>query len=313
MATFFLLSGKLLPLYVLIVFGYLAAKRLHVTPKPIAALLIYIITPALAFYGTLRVPVTAATLAFPVFCYLLAATIGISAMLVARRFWNDGTDALMPIACGTGNNGYFGIPVAVALWGDAILSPLVLAIMAVNIFEHTLGVYFAARGQYSVRDALYKVARLPLVYAWLSGIAARLYFGGVPPLIQPTLESFVGAYNILGMMLIGLGLSQSYGGQFDKKLLSFLFAIRFLAWPLITGLIIGADIFFFGALDDLSRKALLLLGIVPLAANVVAWAAHFNIHPGRFATAVLLTTLTAWISIPAVITFLHAYNVPLAR
>jgi predicted permease len=54
-------------------------------------------------------------------------------------FGKDSTKNILAFAAGTGNTGYFGIPAATALFGDAALSPVVLCILGVILYEHSVG------------------------------------------------------------------------------------------------------------------------------------------------------------------------------
>lgn len=281
--------------------GFLAARYLRVDSQAVASLLIYIITPVVVAYGVLRAPVSAATITLPIVLFAICSSIGLLTHRIAKTLWSDATPGIVALSAGTGNTGYFGIPVAMALWGESALTPMVVGIMGFVIYENTIGVFLVARGQLTTKDALLKVFRLPTIYAWLCGIVLRMAIGGVPVMLQGTFDSFVGSYTVLGMMLIGLGLSKSDTARFDAKIIGATFAARFLVWPIVMALVLIAEWKFIGYYDGITRQAMLLLSVVPLAANSVAWATHFNVYPNKMATAVLLSTFFALFYIPLVL------------
>ena len=63
---------KLIPLYVLIILGFHAAKYLAVKKESAAALLIYIITPVVVFQSVAAAPVSKATFLLPLAFFFMA-------------------------------------------------------------------------------------------------------------------------------------------------------------------------------------------------------------------------------------------------
>ena len=111
--------GALLgPLWTLLAFvglGWLAARRLSVDPRPIATLLIYIVAPVTFFRGLILGGPTPQYLLLTLAFFLLASTIATVVNPVAKRFLSPQESAVLAFSSGTGNTGYFGLPIAMLM------------------------------------------------------------------------------------------------------------------------------------------------------------------------------------------------------
>src|SRR5262249_46379322 len=140
---------------------------------------------------------------------------------------------ILAFSVGSGNTGYFGLPVAVALFGQEAVPWVILAVLGVILYENSLGFFVTARGHHTLRESLGRISRLPSLYAFLAAATLNLGFGyRLPPDVATLADGFRGAYSILGMMMIGLGVAQS-GLRFDAKFLGLAFLGRFVAWPVV--------------------------------------------------------------------------------
>ena len=58
--------------------------------------------------------------------------------LIGKMLFKDNTKNLLALAAGTANTGYFGVPVAIELFGEGIIGILVVAIFGFTVFENSL-------------------------------------------------------------------------------------------------------------------------------------------------------------------------------
>ena len=300
MNVFLLLLGKIIPLYLLILLGFAAGKKLQAKKETVASLLIYIIAPLVIFHGVAITTLSMATVMLPLlFLGLCYITCGL-AYIVGKLMWRDTTANIFAFTGGTGNTGYFGIPVAIALFGDSALGPMALATLGFILYECTLGIYVTARGNFTARQSIRKILLLPSIYAFLIGLAANV--AQIP--LNETYQAFAlnirGAYSVLGMMLIGLGLSDVKRWKPDFAFFGLTFLFKFALWPGLIALVLWIDSAYLHAYDELTRGTMVLLSVVPLAANTVAWATELKAQPEKAAMAVLASTLFALVYIPLV-------------
>jgi predicted permease len=148
------LFAKLLPLYLFVALGFLAARRLHVRKESIAPLLIYMIGPLVTLRGTLSVELEPARLALPFIVYCTCATFCLLGLRLAGRFFASPAKNILAFAAGNSNSGYLGIPVAVALLGEHAFAQAAMISFGFILCESTVGFYVSARGRSSPREAL---------------------------------------------------------------------------------------------------------------------------------------------------------------
>jgi len=291
------LMGPLWTLLAYIGLGWLAARRLAVDPRPVATLLIYLVAPLTFFHGLVQGGPTPDYLLLTAALFALASLVALGVHRLAKGAFAAQERALLAFSSGTGNTGYFGLPIALVLLPPDGVTRYLFCVLGVTLYEFTVGFYLSARGQFSVRQSLAKIARLPLVYAFLAALLISGSGIGVPAPLMQGLAAFPATYTLLGMMIIGMTLGRVSVREFDARFIATCVAIRYALWPLLAlAAVIGLQ-----ALVPLSRElalALLLIGLVPMAANVVVIAMELGIAPEKGALAVLITTLAAPLLIP---------------
>ena len=307
MEILFILLTKLLPLYALILLGVLAGKRLYVQKESIAPLLIYIIAPIVILDATVAAPLRTAVLSLPVVFFLIACVLCLVFYALGSRLWQGAEKNILAFTAGSGNTGYFGIPLTLVLLGDQAFVLAALATLGMILYENSVGFYMAARGSVTSRQAIGKVLRLPSLYTFIIGVllnAGGLHFSGI---VQTTLGNVRGAYIVLGMMMVGLGLAQVTRLSFDLKFTAMAFLAKFVAWPAVIVVLIMTDRQFFGLFNPTTNHVLLLLSLVPLASNTVAFATQLRVQPEKAAVAVFLSTLFSLLYIPIMISALSFF------
>ncbi len=299
MTLFNELFSQTLPLYLLIVVGFLAGRYLSVNREATARLLIYVVSPAVIFFGTLQAPLSGATLSLPLLLFAICSSVALSTHFLTHRIYKSGTERnILAFAVGSGNTGYFGIPVALFLYGESAIPIQIIAIQGFLIFENTLGFYLTARGNFSARESIRKVVRLPSLYAFLVGLLCQLLGITIEGPLSHLYPSFRGAYTVLGMMMLGLGFAQLKRPTIDLRFTSIAFLAKFGAWPALMAGVILLNQHFLHFYDAETVKILWLLAIVPLPINSVALAAELRAHPEKMSVTVLLSTLFALLYMP---------------
>lgn len=304
MFIFLTLLAKLFPLYVNILLGYLAGKFLNVKKETIAPLLIYIIVPVVIFAGVVNTKLNLNVIFIPILFFIMGSSIALLAFYLAGFLWKDSTRNILAFTSGTGNTGYFGIPVAIAIFGNNVIGIASLIFLGIMLYETTLGFFLVARGNFTVKKSLMRLLTLPILYAYLLGLLVNLSHIQLGSIFFDTAASFRGAFTILGMMIIGMGLADIKKFDFDFKFIGLTFLIKFAVWPLLMILLIFLNNTFFKIFDNSIDKILLLMAIVPLAANTVSYATLLKAKPEKAALAVLLSTFFALFYIPLMTIYL---------
>ena len=298
MSLFLSLLMKIFPLYLMIILGYLSTRFLHVARESIAPLLIYIIAPVVMFSAGLHVKIDANIMALPLVVFIVSIVLCLVSFNVTKHLWEDGTKNILAFGAGTGNTGYFGIPLAIILFEPNVVNIYIFAVLSFLFYESTLGFYIIARGSYTLKESLIKVLKLPSIYALNLGLFLNYSGIEVSLHVEQFLDYFKGAFAILGMMMIGMGLKGVKEVGMDFKFLSLAFGRKFVVWPLVIFGIIALDKNFFTFFNEDIYKAMFIFAVVPLAANVVAMSVLLKSSPQKASFAVLASTLFSLFSIP---------------
>ncbi|MBB5320032.1 AEC family transporter [Marinobacter oulmenensis] len=301
MAAALALFVKLLPLYITVALGWIAGRYLEASGRHIAGIMLYIVTPSVVFSGVMAAPLSPEVILLPGLVFSFCTVLALVHMALARRLLNDGSAPVIPLSVGTGNTGYFGIPVALLLFGEEGLALYIVCMLGTTLFETSVGFYLAARGRYSIRDALKRVVRLPSVYAFALAVMLNLSGFTIPDVFVPLFDNLRGAYSIFGMMIIGMGIVSFRGLAGNPVFTGLAFFGKFVAWPALALLFWWVDAHWLGIYDRAVYQAIFLISITPIAANTVVIATLLDAAPRQAAGTALLSTLFALGFIPVMI------------
>ena len=268
MAAALALLSKLLPLYITVGLGWVAGRYLQASGKHIAGMMLYMITPAVIFGGVMSAPLTPRVVLLPLLVYSFCSIIALTHLWIGRRWLTDAAN-MIPLTVGTGNTGYFGIPVALLLFGEQGLGLYIVCMLGTTLFENSLGFYLAARGRFGVRDCLLKVVRLPSLYAFFLGVTLNFLDVSIPSILQPLFDNLRGTYSILGMMIIGMSILSLQGLAGEMRFTALAFFGKFVAWPALALGFWWIDSNLLGIYDQAVHRSLLLVSITPIAASRV--------------------------------------------
>ncbi len=301
-SLFSALLVKILPLYMNIALGFIAAKALDVHRDTIAKIMFFLINPIIIFNGVLNVSLTPNVLTLPVLTFCIAAGLSILFYWWGGYLWEDTTRNLLAFSAGTGNTGYFGIPLAIILFSDEGEGDYILAILGLTLFENSVGYYQMAKGTHQASECLAKLVKLPAIYAFFGGLLLNYWGVETPVVFVDFMNHIKGTFTVLGMMIIGLGLASVHHFKLDKTFIGMTFLAKFVAWPCIIFLIIAIDSTFLHFYTPNMHHSLILLSTVPLAVNMAIIASLFKSQPEKAATSIFLSTLFALIYIPLMAT-----------
>lgn len=282
--------------------GWVAGRVLGVGAKDLSALLVYIVSPLVIFLAIVRSPADWSYFVYSFGALLTASTAAWVALGLGRVLWRDGRANLFAFAGGTGNTGYFALPLVFALFDEQQVAIAAFIIIGVNLYEFTVGYFIAARGSEDARNSLLGIARLPILYAALAGVLCK-GAGWMPgELLASSLGNFKGAYSILGMVVIGITFASCHRLRLDWG-----FILAALSWKHLIFPMVGLAVFHL--LVPLSPAALPVVALMlatPMAANTVVIANVLNVHPEKAAAAVMLSTLLALITVPLMVSAVAA-------
>lgn len=282
--------SKIFPLYLNVILGVIASIFNLVDRKSVASLLVYLIGPIVVFNACLTVHIDKSLVIMPILLYIISSFIAFFVLFFLKKYFNDSTINILSFTSGTGNTGYFGIPLAIILFNENVANAYIFTVISSLLYESTTGFYVTAKGKFSPKESLIKVLKLPLMYAFLLGIILNLLNVKAAWIIDYS-SYFKNTYGLLGMMMLGMGLTGgNISSTVDKKLITFSFLIKFLVWPLIVAGIIFFDLHVTQLIKSEFYAVLALFSVVPLAGNTVTLAVLVGINPSKAALTVFLST-----------------------
>lgn len=294
------LLPNLIPLYALIAFGFAGGRWLDINLHSMAVVAIYFIAPIVIFGAVAQVDLQPEYMALPLVLAVISFSITMVSYRLARLIFPAKMASLIGMASSTGNTGYFGLPLILAIYGADQAGIYILGNYGAEIVAVTLGYYFGARGNFHVKDSLIKLLKLPVLHGLWLGVVWNLLNLPLPESFLNYWGHFTGAWVVIGMMLIGVALGKIPKFELNFKLIGWLSVVKFLAWPLLVGAFIWTDQNYTMLFDTDIYGMFLIFSLCPLAGNVVAFAAQLDVHPEEAAMAVLISTLIALFYIPLV-------------
>lgn len=282
-------------------FGFFIGRVKNLDSKDLSSLLIYFISPVVIFISVLNAPIGKNYFYFLIGALTICTAISLVALLLGRLIWRDGTAYLFAFSGGTGNTGYFGLPIAIALFGADGAAIAVFIIIGVNLYEFTVGYFLASRGRSTIKESLIKVVKIPAFYVFIFALILRWLDIKLNQSLLSSMSGFKGAYSILGMLIIGITLSKIKSIVIDIKYISLSLIWKFIVWPAVGFIIVYTHSFDFTYIE---KSVVLLMCSVPMAGNVVIISNDLGVHPEKAATAVMVSTLLAVLSVPIALAFI---------
>lgn len=287
MATFFEIAYNILaPIFLVVGAAVVVDRRLHIDPRPLSQLVVYLFTPFLVLDGISRSDLTGAETV-----QIALVALGVS-LLIALAGWGVARAARLEarlvgvfvLSVTLINAGNYGISLnrfAFGLEGEA--RAMIFFVVTVAI-SNTLGIFLASSGTVSTRRALRNVVSVPLPYAVVLGFALSWADIALPvPLARAT--SVLGQAAIPAM-LATLGLQLSKASLNVRELRPALLAagLRLVAAPLIALALVALL-----GLSGVNRQVALAQSAMPTAVISGVLAAEFGgREDAEFVTSVIV-------------------------
>lgn len=308
MTLFLTLLGKIIPLYFSILLGLFSTLFLNCNKDTIAKILLFILAPIIVFNATISVKLDASVIFLPIFFFILSTIIAFLSLAYFKRVYSDNTANLLAFSTATGNTGNIGIPLAILFLDSHIVDVFIFTVLASLLYQNSVGYYITAKGNFTAKESLMKVLKLPVLHAFILGLVLNILGFKMPEMFLDYTNYLKGAYAILGMMLLGMGMEKiKSDNSLDKKFISYALFIKFIIWPMLIILFIFIDNNFLYFLNKDFYLLMFIFSIVPLAGNTVTVATLLNVKPEKMSLAVFVSTLVSLFYIPLMIYFYNIY------
>jgi len=299
MTVFLTLLGKIIPLYLSIILGTFSTAILKCDKETVAKILLFLLAPLIIFNATVNVKLDLSVIFLPTYFFLLSTVLAFTILFFAKKIYSDNTANLLAFSTATGNTGNLGIPLAIIFLEPELVDVFIFTVLASLLYQNSVGYYITAKGNFSTMESVKKVIKLPVLHAFILGLIVNLNDIQIPQMFADYSSYLKGAYAILGMMLLGMGLEKvKSDNSIDIKFISLSLFIKFIIWPLTTILFMIIDKTFFNFLNDGFYLVMFIFSIVPLAGNTVTVATILDVKPQKMSITVFISTLVSLFYIP---------------
>lgn len=316
MVFLFILEHTMMPLFTLVLIGFLVDRKFHIAVKTMSKFMFYLVVPGFIFtniyttdFPSNSINIIACVAIFMVICLLLAN--GISKW----RHYDAGMLESCRNALMFNNTGNLGVAMIILVFSHEPFvvngqTPYLAEAMVVQIIIfviqsctlNTIGLYQAGRGRLSARDTLKVIFQMPIVYVFVAAILCRvLNLDAKDFYFWPIMEMAAKAITPVAMFTIGIQLSQTKIDWFDREvwIVSFL---KFFILPAIgLAMIFIANALVPGTFTAVGAIVFLIYCAIPTAVNTAMYAMEFGNNPNYATQVVMNTTALSAISLTLVI------------
>lgn len=280
---------SLLGIYLFIAVGFGAKWTFKdkIDDRTITLLSVYFLQIFLTFWGLLKRPIDSDLLLAPS-VYLAITLMALLLMIpLSKLLFSDIKErSIATVAALIGNTGNLGIPLGIALFGEQCV-PYLTLINLVNVFVvYTIGVFYYSRGEFSVRDSLMNILKLPVLWAAMVAIALNLIGYHPSEAVDKTL--MMGAYASMTMQLVLFGI-YLYGiklGELKAKLSIWVSSTKFILIPVLAWIVLRQI-----EMESSVKGMIFLELMVPLAVANVNLASLYNCAPRTVTIQVFVTSI----------------------
>ncbi|ANE45698.1 permease [Paenibacillus swuensis] len=299
------LLGVTVPLSIPVIAGMLLKKYQNLDTKPLLTLYLYFLTPALILDSLSKAKLSYGdvfqTLAFSVLNLLLlwAAAWGIGK---GMKLSAPETAGLTLISTFT-NSVNYGLPLVLLAFGQMGLDKASVYVIAQMLIVNTVGVYFAARSHFSVRQAIRSVFALPAIYAAVFAMLLRALDLQLPVGIAKGISMVAAAYAPVVLALLGaqmMSVSRHKLEGEERRTFGLGMAVRSLLSPVIA--LAGLTLL---GIEGILFNVLFILASMPVAVNAVVLAERYDASPKIVSACILWSTLLSFVILPVYIVWVQ--------
>jgi malonate transporter len=304
---------SVIPLFALILAGYLCARRGILGPEATRSLNLFVVwlaLPALLFQSVAET--RWADVRHPGFVVSIVlgmiATFALSLALDRRRRAGRLPDAsIEALAASYPNSGFMGIPLCLMVFGHDGLPPAIIAtiLTACLLFGISLALIEVGlqrgrgAGRVLVRVGA-SLARNPLLVAPALGLGFAVAGVALPAPVVRLTGLLGGAASPCALVTLGLFLAQSTAAG-ESRVITRIVILKMLVQPAITGVLA----FFVFDLPRLWSSAALLLCALPIGTGPFMLAKLYDREAAVTARAILVSTLVSLVTISILVAWLN--------
>ncbi|MGE5701311.1 MAG: AEC family transporter [Clostridia bacterium] len=291
----------MIPLSIPVTVGALLGKYKQLDTKPLAVLYMYVLSPAILLDTLNRADISSAdvtkTVAFSILNLLM---LWVVARLIGRLLRLPAAEeAGLTLVSTFTNSANYGLPLILLAFGEAGLDKASVYVITQIIIVNTIGVYYAARSQFSVRSAIRSVFALPSIYAAILALFLHVFDLHFHAGIEKGIALVAGAYSPVVLMILGAQMVKVKGASTEQPVRNGFWlgmTVRLLLAPLLACLALSIL-----HIDGTLYAVLFILSAMPVAVNAVVLSERFQASPQLVSKCIVWTTVASFFVLPVLI------------
>lgn len=247
----------------------------------------YFLQPILVFWGLTKAPIDYGFIMSPLIYFYAIFTVLFILIIISKKLFTNSKDRTIFLAVSlVGNTGNIGVPLGIALFGEQSVPYTSIINIANMFFIYIFSVYFFAKEQFNLKEAITTIFKLPGL--WVAAFAIIINYNSIElsKEISRVLEMGAYAAMVLQLIIFGVYLSEVKIRTMNWKLSLSISTIKHIVLPIVG--------IYFVILSDLNvyvSSILVMQLMVPLAVNNVNLAALYSCKPYDVTASVLISTL----------------------
>lgn len=298
---FSIFISDLLPVFAIAGVGFVLARFAGIQVQAVSRLTFHALAPALVF-NILATSTADSGQAgrMALFYALVALSAATMARLVAIPLRLDRrslTAFLLVVICS--NSGNYGLPVTLLAFGREALTFASMYFVTSSMFTYTGGVFLAASGQRSVRQALVGVASIPAVYGAVAALATSSLGIPLPGAVAAPITLLSDA--AVPMMILVLGMQLERAARPERPVV----VAAAVVVSLVLTPIVALGIAHLIGLQGNALRAGVLQASMPTAVITTILAVEFDVLPDFVTSVVFVSTLLSPLTVTLMIAYLQ--------
>ncbi|GAB1794746.1 AEC family transporter [Priestia megaterium] len=289
----------LLPIFGIFALGFIGQKKIGFDTKTISTMALYLMSPVLVFKTFYTTKFTIDYLYLTLYTFALCFALIVVVYIIAyfQRYSTSETCGMI-LASSFMNNGNYGTPVVLLLFGVTGLDSAIILMVIQQLVMCTVGVYYAAKGSpqgNGIKSAIDAVRRIPIVYGGLLGAIFQFLHIPLSNSVKEAVDLVAGAAIPTIMIVLGMQLAKISIRNLAKAKVSWSLAIKLVISPFIAYILT-----LLLPVDEMVKQIMIIMAAMPTAANTTMYALQFNTEPEFVSSATLISTSLSLATLPII-------------
>ena len=248
---------------------------------------VYFLQPFVTIWGFSTAKLHTEHVYVPLLYLVIILALLIPTVFIGKIIFSDPKErAIFSIAGFVGNTGNIGIPLGIALFGEASVIYTTLINIANVFVVYIIGVYIYSRGSFSIKNSLFNIIKIPIIPASFVAIFINIYNIHLSTQIEEFFKMGAYAGIVLQLFLLGTFLQGIRIKELHPKLFIGTISQKFILIPLATALILS-----FTSLPFFVQGVIFMEMMTPLAVANINLASLYDCKPRDVTSLILLSTL----------------------